>query len=193
MKRIAVALATVLMISVLLASAVYARTSASDDELLTRPELEVWLDEYPGFRKASPLRSFATEHKTTDNIPRPEGAADAVRRVRKACDARIGTPVLGRLVYGVIEHSALMEVQNGRFVGPASVPQDTNFDFTVHMVIGGFSVYSLRGWSDDPYNRRDGSDGWILGSYVTVRARILSIDRDIVNHRDLYCKITLRQ
>lgn len=106
---------------------------------------------------------------------------------------RASEPLYWGAYYGVLEHSALMEVQNGGFAGIASAPQDTNFDFTVHMVIGGFSVYSLRGWSDDPYNRRDGRDGWILGSYVTVRARILSIDRDIVNHRDLYCKITLRQ
>ncbi len=195
MKRIVILLAIVLMIPALFASAVYVQLPASDDEPRTRTELEALLDEHPGFHKEFPSRSSrqSIKRQTISHAPGISGTADAVRHARKVCDARIGTPVLGRLVYGVIEHSALMEVQNGRFTGIASVPQDTNFDFTVHMVIGGFSVYSLRGWSDDPYNRRDGSDGWVLGSYVTVRARILSIDRDIVNHRDLYCKITLRQ
>ena len=192
MKRIVISLAIVLMIPALFASAVYAQLPASDDEPQTRTELEALLDERPGFHKEFPSRSSrqSIKRQTISHAPGISGAA--VRRVRRACDARIGTAVLGRLVYGVVEHSARMEVQNGEFAGIASVPQDINFDFTVHMVTRGFSVYSLRGWSDDPYNRRDGNDGWILGSYVTVRARILSIDRDIVNHRDLYCKITLR-
>ena len=156
MKRIVISLAIVLMIPVLFASAVYAQTPASDDEPLTRTELEDLLDEYPGFyaeydgysgrlptrtEALEIIRVFesisvtitATEPETTDNIPPApgvSGTADAVRRVRRACDARIGTRVLGRLVYlGTIEHSARMEVQHGRFVGIVSVPQDTNFDF----------------------------------------------------------------
>ena len=219
MKRIVISLAIVLMIPVLFASAVYAQTPASDDEPLTRTELEALLDEYPGFDAEYdgysgrlPTRTEAleiirvlesisvtittTEHETTDNIPPApgvSGTADAVRLVRRGCDVRLGTRAFGRLVYvGALEHSAQMEVQHGRFVRIVSVPQETDFDFFANIEPVGFSVYTLQGWSDNPYNRRDGSDGWILGSYVTVRARIMTIRRILMSNRDLSCKITSR-
>ena len=210
MKRIVLSWAIVLAIPVLFASAVYAQTPASDDEPLTWTELEALLDEYPdldvayGYSGRLPTRTEALaiirilESISVDNIsPAPggvSGTSDAIRRVRRICSAGIWTRVLGRLVLlGGIEHSARMAVQNGQFVGMVSATQDTNFDFQTRININGLSIHNLRGWSDDSYHRRDGSDGWILGSYVTVRARIPFIGRRIVmNYRDLSCKITSR-
>ena len=210
MQRIVISWLIVLAIPVLFASAVYAQTPASDDEPLTWTELEALLDDYPDLHVAYghsgrlPTRTQALaiirilESISVDNIPPApggvSGTSDAIRRVRRICSAGIWTRVLGRLVLlGGIEHSARMEVQNGQFVGMVSASQDTNFDFQARINIYGLSIYNLRGWSDDPYSRRDGDDGWILGSYVTVRAHIPFIGRrTVMNDQELYCKITSR-
>ena len=210
MQRIVISWLIVLAIPVLFASAVYAQTPTSDDEPLTWTELEALLDDYPDLHVAYghsgrlPTRTQALaiirilESISVDNIPPApggvSGTSDAIRRVRRICSAGIWTRVLGRLVLlGWIEHSARMEVQNGQFVGMVSASQDTYFDFLFNIILVGFSVYTLRGWSDDPYNRRDGSDGWILGSYVTVHAHIPFIGRrTVMNDRELSCKIASR-
>ena len=119
------------------------------------------------------------------DIPLPQ--TNAIRRVRKTCEAdiwvqiRSGNIRLPLYYVGRVTHSAQMGVRNGLFVDIADTPQDVSFN-----------IYGSQGWSDDPYNHREGDDGWIFGSSVTVRADILTMGFNLVNSRDLSCKVSAR-
>lgn len=223
MKRIAISLATVVIMLASFTSAVYAQSS--DDESLTGPELAQLLDGKSGFHMDPdysgrlPTREEAleiirlfenlsvtitamepTEAEVGPHVPSiPSSQAEAIRRVRKVCSARIWFQIRsGRIrvplsYIGKVIHTARMEVQNRLFVDIVDTPQDVEFRFLVDLSVHGFDVYDFQGWSDDPYNRREWGDGWIFGSFVTVRAHILGIGFNVVNSRDLSCKVSARR
>ncbi len=221
MKRFVALLVVVLALLMALTSTVHAQAERENqeppsvpEEALTQDELETLIAGNPGFyidpdyEGLMPTRSEAQEIlsllrkltvtvKPSSTQPPTTASGYSAGTIRKSCETHFWVGITWEGVkfrpvhVGWATHSALMETANEEFISVVDPPHSISFHFPYTIRLSHFELYGFRGWADNPYNESVSTTTWRLGADITVRAYIAGIGINLVNGRDMSCKIRL--